>query len=378
MEFKVGDVVKLTSTRPVGWNSSGRMDHFLGQVVKIIHIGDGNRSRTFQFEGGGSWEFSLTDIECKMESEELRIEASEFVTNPNTIFDIAKEVFGESRVDMKIVDEKTFDLVVYFPEITITNSEGTLHDIKDLYVRFNINIDVHRSAYSCIDLFGRRATISDYEFRSDYGHSHFSGRGLSSYSRFCLGSSEYAMIINSMKFSLKEEDWFLLFFSLENYVSWESLEGGPYRRIREISLGRNFNREQHRVRALLMFNELPNECLTITDNRLQLIEDHPALFNHYNAKSLLRKFDGTSIESFENIKQSFNSEVQGIRIFKFKNNTITPRLYQKHQTAEPTDISADVCSYFNSVLNEELRKYNLSYEYNKLRSSEIFREVTSF
>lgn len=63
---KVGDWVVLKSVRPLGWNSTGEMDQYLGKTVKVTFArpynnkdGDGS----FYFEGGGSWSFQFNNIE---------------------------------------------------------------------------------------------------------------------------------------------------------------------------------------------------------------------------------------------------------------------------------------------------------------------------
>lgn len=66
MTYKVGDMVKLVSVRPHGWNCEGKMDHYLGRTVKITEIyGIGFH---FKFdgmngeEGSRHWCFNIENI----------------------------------------------------------------------------------------------------------------------------------------------------------------------------------------------------------------------------------------------------------------------------------------------------------------------------
>lgn len=59
-KFKVGDRVKLASVRPATWNFNGKMDKYLGNVVTITKIYNGN---FFEFEGSEHWCFNLRDVE---------------------------------------------------------------------------------------------------------------------------------------------------------------------------------------------------------------------------------------------------------------------------------------------------------------------------
>jgi len=56
---KVGDWVRLPSIRPANWNPYGKMDHFLGKIVKVLDI----RYSSFLFEGQLGWNFKYREIE---------------------------------------------------------------------------------------------------------------------------------------------------------------------------------------------------------------------------------------------------------------------------------------------------------------------------
>ena len=67
--YKEGDIVVLVSERPNTWNFMGRMDEFLGRVVKLTYI----EKTSINFYGSKRWAFSLSDIERKATTEEINV-----------------------------------------------------------------------------------------------------------------------------------------------------------------------------------------------------------------------------------------------------------------------------------------------------------------
>lgn len=147
-------------------------------------------------------------------------------------------------------DAKQVELIIHFPLIEITNSEKRKHIIQDLYVAIPMAWKGD-AGYINGGIEGIRATLTPEEAFSGYSHSHLPSyqRKQPDWAEFCLGSGKGPMYsaINSL---VMLEDWDLLKFEvllmqLDKYVRWESLEGGPYRQIKEIAFPAeptNFNR----------------------------------------------------------------------------------------------------------------------------------------
>lgn len=386
--YEVGDVVTLTSIRPSGWNNMGNMDHFLGTTVTLTGVdykGDHSDYSRIFFEGSEHWTFRLSNIASLANPDNQRativdiiekLKGEGYLCTPDEIYEVAKETFGEDRVDILKRTDKAFELYVFFPEITITNSAGFSHDIKELYVRFDITLKINSNRVTTeLNMYGRRGTISDYEFVSDYGHSHFSGLGMS-WSHFCLGSSDFGMILQSMRLDSKASDWELMLLSLENYVSWESLEGGPYRRMQNISIDRNIDMVNYRYNAFKLFAGIPSTCLTFSDNKVQLIENHPELYKYYDEFSPLKSFESASLSPFPDLKHSFDTSYTNPDSgFRFKGVSLKRTLYQKETSPKDNveqHVSLEVVNYYNNILKQELEKYNSSYGYYKNRKPDIF------
>lgn len=130
------------------------------------------------------------------------------------------------------------EIILRFPEITITNSHQNTHIIKDLFVKFSITFS--GNYYSVQEIKGTRSTLSYSEYTSNYRHSHLSSsvRALE-WSSFCTGEGP----INNIKamlgglidsFDINLFEHYLI--HIKEYVEWESLEGGTYIRMEEIGL----------------------------------------------------------------------------------------------------------------------------------------------
>lgn len=133
-------------------------------------------------------------------------------------------------------------IYILFPIVNITNRNNKRHTIKDLLVE--IRIYNHRNQDIRIEsLKGGRLTLSYAEYQSDYFHSHLSttkevisnGMTLPYMYNFCTGSGEiniYQSNINGDGFT--EERFMRYAMQILSLVSYESIEGTPYRHMDRI------------------------------------------------------------------------------------------------------------------------------------------------
>lgn len=128
-------------------------------------------------------------------------------------------------------------IYILFPIVNITNRNNSRHTIKDLLVE--IRLRSHRNQNIRLgNLKGGRLTLSYAEYQSDYFHSHLSttkgaissGMTLPYMDSFCTGSGEiniYHSNINGDGFN--EERFMRYAMQILSLVSYESIEGTPYR-----------------------------------------------------------------------------------------------------------------------------------------------------
>ena len=180
---------------------------------------------------------------------------------------------------------------ILFEEIVITNSRAKTHTIKDLLVAIELQNDSNRRL-KVKKLKGGRLTLTYAEFQSDYFHSHLSVncqrlntsgyQGVPFFTTFCTGSGEinmYQSDINGDGFT--ERNFIAFAMQIMTLVTWESLEGTPYRRIDNIRVRPSsgsyysYNENQHSepIYRKLLTNLIEN----------QITPDIDVIFNSNNA-----------------------------------------------------------------------------------------------
>lgn len=182
------------------------------------------------------------------------------------------------------------DILIHFPEFQIRNAHDDSHTIRDLYVILSPFFDLKDNLCFKKDLYGFRTTLTELELYSGYQHSHLPSRGNYLYrfkelqydTKFCLGSSEVVdllLMLNSTEFDSNLFELFLL--TLDSYVKWESLDGGPYIKISNIKTEfsvykKNFRLTQDEINLITNLitentNFLKKASYTFSNNLVQTI-----------------------------------------------------------------------------------------------------------
>lgn len=126
-------------------------------------------------------------------------------------------------------------IMIHFPKVTVTNENNRSTDIFDLYSR----VSVYPNATISDDVEFCKATYTHAQWSSRYIHSHIQSVDPSHPERFkssCLGSGPLSRTIPSLRVENNVYLWPLFCLELERYVEVESLTGGPYIRLENISL----------------------------------------------------------------------------------------------------------------------------------------------
>lgn len=136
------------------------------------------------------------------------------------------------------------DIIVKFPEVTITNEKGNSVFVKNLFAKQTLIIryDARKEESTCV--LSNAFTLSRSHFYvshilADYMHSHCNGIPLLStgtpWLSCCLGSGPIRQTISTLCTEYDLNVWQLYCFELESYVQTESLAGGPWRRMSNIT-----------------------------------------------------------------------------------------------------------------------------------------------
>ena len=126
------------------------------------------------------------------------------------------------------------DILIFFPELEIKNKYNEHHIIKELYVKLNLTDEN-------FNISGIRTKATVDEINTHYLHSHLPGQLYNNnlkFSNFCLGRGP---LISDVSFILENRSnategmWVAFCKDLDDYVRWESIDGGPYIKMSSIA-----------------------------------------------------------------------------------------------------------------------------------------------
>jgi hypothetical protein len=130
---------------------------------------------------------------------------------------------------------------VLYPEFTITNSHGDSHKIKDLVVIHQVAYNPNNGGHIYTKHpMGGRLSKTKLEIAAQYQQSHLSGHSEWNknpfyVSSFCVGGdTDVSRMIAEFEVEMDWDRYELYLFCVDSMITWESLEGVPYRKMRDI------------------------------------------------------------------------------------------------------------------------------------------------
>ena len=139
---------------------------------------------------------------------------------------------------MKAIVDNGLSIIVWWPEVTVTNEHNRSVVIWDLYAKVNVNTS-GTIPYEYHGFKLKRSTYNNLQLSSGYLHSHipsvYSDRqSLREWQRPCLGRGPIIRTINSLKTDFSDTSWMLFCQELAMYVTVESIRGVPYRYLEDL------------------------------------------------------------------------------------------------------------------------------------------------
>lgn len=125
-------------------------------------------------------------------------------------------------------------ILVHFHDIQITNEEDQSTLIEDIYAKVYVNVLGRHS--SRMDWM--RTTVSRLHYNAGYRHSHLPSVGQGTAPQWkqpCLGSGPIIMTMESLDADYNFDLWRLFWLELDQCIRVESLSGGPYMEMGNIS-----------------------------------------------------------------------------------------------------------------------------------------------
>lgn len=183
------------------------------------------------------------------------------------LYDIANEIYPNecdlqlsitpvrTEIKNKSISKKPFytieykpSLIIHFPSFITINSKSEKITVKDFFVRINFFMNDNTDIINIYNIQGTRTTFSYADYSSGYRWSHLANiKSLAyppCYTDFCFGDGDIPKIVSRFNHTFddvkeklrvtKEEVFKLLLLSIEPYLNWESLEGGPHHRMSDV------------------------------------------------------------------------------------------------------------------------------------------------
>lgn len=118
-------------------------------------------------------------------------------------------------------------VLIYFPQVRVTNENDRFHDIYELYVKVPIDSLGQMTGFPALN----RAEYTKEELHENYMHSHVCCIPTHEITEFqvpCFGSGPIRTTIGKLSTDFDREIWVLFCLELQKYVETESIAGGPF------------------------------------------------------------------------------------------------------------------------------------------------------
>ena len=145
------------------------------------------------------------------------------------------------RAIKRSVHDARPNIIVWWPEVTVSNENDRSIKIQDLYAKITITME-GTIPYENTGFQLNRTTFSSVQYISRYIHSHVPSRNtpVPVFQNPCLGSGPIKNTIMDLKNGYDEYLWMLFCQELSLYVTVESLRGIPYRKLEEVGYKLNY------------------------------------------------------------------------------------------------------------------------------------------
>jgi hypothetical protein len=249
-------------------------------------------------------------------------------------------------------------------DFIITNSNNHKFIIKGLISKIWYSIDPSNNEIKVKNYSGVRSKQTHIENRKSYLHSHL--RRIAEENTYCLGISDLGNRFSDI-ISIEDLDVIYDIILVDNFVKWESLEGGPY------------------VRMLNMFEDLiesisSNSIINLTREDLDNINFKLTYQDRmFNVNLEINNQNNINIQKdvlTDKYYYGDNCQYEIKKLLKlFTNNTVSSRLisyyFKGNKTSEIITFSKEE---INIVLNSMMKKSNISNtQINEIINTDIFK-----
>ena len=152
-------------------------------------------------------------------------------------------------------------ILVYFPQVTVTNEYDESTEITELYAKVYVDYDGGLSGKFKLN----RAEYTVDQIKADYMHSHVDSIPTEDFTKFrtpCTGTGPIIDTICTLNRGYDEDFWNLFCLELSKYVTVESVSGTPYKRLNRIGMNNLHSMEVSSFRTVYSYHlTVPEETL---------------------------------------------------------------------------------------------------------------------
>lgn len=280
-------------------------------------------------------------------------------------------------------------ITIYYPEITIINSMGLSHNLKGLYVQIWLN----KKEAQLYTFSGLRSTYSQKEWVSDYCHSHLPGICTNFSRTFCTNGSDD--LLDTLKHTQKHlgylsvMDVYLLKEQLQAYLSWESIEGVPYRNFRDVGLLRQYTQD---FSFFPTFSDLGDKNLLSFPYPIKINKDFKIKNKEEIAKFIIQKVKERQAicpiivkignRFYTENGGNFNVSWEEKELFKFRGNPVYLKVIEDDSVNQydyypRLDYLEAVCIYWERQIKMDFKESYIKDKMDKFKDPEYINTIFS-
>lgn len=226
--------------------------------------------------------------------EEYKYNEGEGITrcyNGTLLKDVPDDVLEATEIDDheigRLFDKMTI-VLVRFPEVTITNEKGQSTKAKNIFIKTGINFD---GTLASQNLMMNRSSYTYEHFVNNYMHSHSPGIDYNDPSTFmsvCRGTGPIVTTMEKLYAKYSEAQWMSYCWDVSKYVTIESEEGVPYKRLKYAdsvyNLASPVSLESQRASAVAPNIYFDNYNVTWGDIYREILNKHILTFRWNNGQ----------------------------------------------------------------------------------------------
>jgi len=204
----------------------------------------------------------------------------------NKLKKIVSSVFDENNfeiyTELNFISNKIlFFITVRYPNVTIKNSIENEHYIGDILVRFQGHQRIESESLFIERMIeGLRTTFTPYDLHVGYSHSHLQANVFREFSPYCIGGYDHMFRGISRDGNITDLELEGILLASDEFIGWESLEGGPFFRMESIFNNGNKIRFSSQLSSGFHKNKVGLDFINTFEEKVEILKPAFMLVNN--------------------------------------------------------------------------------------------------